>query len=339
MIDLNTIWFVLLGVLIAGYAILDGFDLGAGILSLFARGPQERRIYMNAIGPVWDGNEVWLLTAGGALFAAFPVAYATVFSAFYIPFMVLLAALIFRAVSIEFRGKVESGAWRRFWDAAFGFGSLVPAVLFGVAFGNILRGLPLDEAGRLIGPVWVLLNPFAVLVGLLSLAMFVMHGAVYMALKTDGELQDRMRRWGIGTWVVFAVLYGIATVYAMFDARFLFIAVARNPMFYPLLFCLCVGVWYVPVGLSARRFGRAFMATSLTIAGMIGLSGISLYPYLVVSRWNFLGSLTIHSACSTHRTLEAMLIIALIGMPVVLVYTAFVYWVFRGKVGEFSDDY
>ena len=184
--DLNTIWFILVGVLIVGYAILDGFDLGVGVLSLFARNEDERRLHLNAIGPFWDGNEVWLLTAGGALFAAFPEVYATVFSGFYIAFMLLLVALIFRAVSIEFYHQVDSPSWRTAWGWAFGIGSLLPCILTGVAFGNILRGIPLDAHREFTGSFFTLLNPYALVVGVLSLAMFIMHGAVFMAVKTYG---------------------------------------------------------------------------------------------------------------------------------------------------------
>ncbi|MCL5030614.1 MAG: cytochrome d ubiquinol oxidase subunit II, partial [Bacteroidetes bacterium] len=175
--DLNLTWFLLVGVLIIGYAILDGFDLGVGVIHLFTKDEIEKRIEMNAIGPVWDGNEVWLLTGGGALFAAFPIVYATVFSGFYIAFMLLLTALIFRAVSFEFRGKVNSSGWKKLWDLAFGLGSLLPSILFGVAIGNILRGIPINEQGNFTGSFIDLLNPYSILIGLLSLAMFIMHGA------------------------------------------------------------------------------------------------------------------------------------------------------------------
>src|SRR5512147_1077494 len=173
--DLNTVWFLLIGVLLTGYAILDGFDLGVGVLHLFARDEEERRLHINAIGPVWDGNEVWLLTGGGALFAAFPVVYATVFSGFYLALMLLLVALILRAVSMEFRSKVDSPGWKKVWDWAFGIGSLLPAILFGVAFGNVLRGIPINEQGLFTGSFLELLNPYAILIGLLSLALFTMH--------------------------------------------------------------------------------------------------------------------------------------------------------------------
>ena len=212
MIDLNTIWFLLVGILIIGYAILDGFDLGVGCLHLLARNDKERRIFMNSIGPVWDGNEVWLLTGGGALFAAFPVVYATVFSGFYLAFMLLLFALIFRAVSFEFRGKEESITWRKSWDWAFFLGSLLPAILFGVAIGNIMRGIPIDSEGIFRGSFLGLLNPYSLFIGIVSLTMFVWHGANYLTIKTESNLQIRAKKWAWQGWLVFLILYVIATV-------------------------------------------------------------------------------------------------------------------------------
>ena len=205
------IWFILLGVLITGYAILDGFDLGVGILHYVAGNDRERRIMMNSIGPLWDGNEVWLVTFGGALFAAFPVAYATVFSAFYIAFMLLLFALIFRAVSLEFRSKVHSAGWRRVWDFGFFASSLVAALLFGVAAGNLIAGMPVDADRVFTGTLWDQLQPYPLVVGLLTVFLFAMHGAIYLYLKTEGELQKKMHRWMWRTFGLFLVFYILAT--------------------------------------------------------------------------------------------------------------------------------
>lgn len=339
MMDLNMVWFLLIGVLITGYAILDGFDLGVGVLHLFARNDEERRINMNAIGPVWDGNEVWLLTGGGALFAAFPVVYATVFSAFYLAFMLLLTALIFRAVSMEFRGKVSSPGWRLLWDWAFGLSSLVPAILFGVAIGNILHGIPLDKNGVFTGSFLGLLNPYALLVGILSLAMFVMHGAVYMTLKTDGELRERMQNWVSNAWLVFVSLYFFATFATFFVSPFLFEGLLSNPLFWILFLLLLGSILYIPVATKAGECFRAFLASSTTIACMIGLIGVSLFPRLVPSATDLAYSLTIYNASSTSKTLTVMLIIALIGMPLVLGYTMYIYRVFKGKVVITEESY
>ena len=210
--DLHLFWFVLLGALLTGYAILDGFDLGVGIVHLAARGDDERRVLMNAIGPLWDGNEVWLVTFGGALFAAFPRAYAAVFSAFYLPFMLLLFALIFRAVSMEFRSKHDGAAWRRFWDVAFSAASTTATFLMGVAVGDSMLGIPIGRDGDYTGGIAELLRPYALLVGVLAVATFAMHGSIYLHLKTEGELQQRIHGWMWRTFGFFLVAYMLVTV-------------------------------------------------------------------------------------------------------------------------------
>jgi cytochrome d ubiquinol oxidase subunit II len=329
---LQTTWFFLVGLLIAGYAILDGFDLGVGILSLFNRRGAERRIYMNAIGPVWDGNEVWLLTGGGALFAAFPPVYASVFSGFYLALMLLLVALIMRAVSLEFRGKVDSPGWQRFWDRAFGIGSLLPSLLFGVAVGNILRGIPLDAAGNYTGTFFTLLNPYAVLIGLLSLTMFTCHGALYLAIKGNEEIRARMLDWATRLWFGWVALYVIATLASIFVSPWLFTGLLGSPIFWVVFLLLLAGLLTLPLGVRGRRPGRAFLSSSIAIAATIGLAGLSLFPRLVPSLTDPAFSLTAANSSSTPRTLETMLIIALIGMPLVLGYTIFIYRRFRGTV-------
>jgi len=337
--DLNAAWFLLIWILFAGYAILDGFDLGVGVLHLFARDDRQRRIHMNAIGPIWDGNEVWLLTAAGALFAAFPPVYATVFSGFYLALMLVLFALIFRAVSMEFRGQVDRPGWRRVWDWSFGLGSLVPAIIFGVAVGNILRGLPIEADGTLNVPFLALLNPYALLIGILSLVMFVMHGAAFLAVKTEGDLQQRMARWTIGAWMAFVVLYLAATLATFFVSPFVFEGVFGNPLFWVFFLLLLGAIIYVPIANRARKFLRAFLASAVTIAAMIGLTATSLFPRMVPSSLDLASSLTIYNASSTPRTLTVMLVIALIGMPLVIGYTACIYKVFMGKVVITDESY
>jgi cytochrome bd ubiquinol oxidase subunit II len=336
--DLNLIWFLLVGVLIVGYAVLDGFDLGVGVIHLFTKSEEEKRINLNAVGPVWDGNEVWLLTGGGALFAAFPIVYAVSFSAFYLAFVLLLTALIFRAVSFEFR-KYSEPAQKKYWDFAFGLGSLVPALLYGVAIGNVLRGLPLDQKGLFHGNFFGLLNPYAIVVGLVSLTFFVMHGAIYLAMKTNGEQQEKAAGWANKTWVAYVSLYVIATIYSFFSANYLFDTVLKNPLFWVLVVLLFASILYIPVGLKAKQFGKSFIASSVTIASMILLTALSLFPRLLPSSWNLDYSLTIYNASSTPRTLWTMLIIALIGVPIVLIYTIYVYRVFKGKVVINKDSY
>jgi cytochrome d ubiquinol oxidase subunit II len=335
---LQIVWFLLYGVLITGYAVLDGFDLGVGVLSLTRRDPDERRVMINAIAPVWDGNEVWLLTGGGALFAAFPLVYATVFSAFYLALMLVLVGLIARAVAMEFRGKVANARWRDSWDLAFGVGSLLPALLFGVAVGNIMRGLPLDPGGRFTGSFLGLLHPYPLLIGLLALAMFVCQGAIYMAMKSDGPLREAMRSWAVRAWVAWVALYAAATVATFFAASFLFEGVLASPVTWVAFLALLGGLVYVPIAVRAERMGRALLASSTAIAAHIALVGVGLYPRLVPSLTDLAHSLTIANASSTERTLTTMLVIALLGMPLVIGYTLFIYRVFKGKVviGESS---
>jgi cytochrome d ubiquinol oxidase subunit II len=337
--DLNAIWFCLFGGLIIGYAILDGFDLGVGVLHLFAKSEIEKRTNLNAIGPVWDGNEVWLITAGAALFAAFPIVYATVFSAFYLVLMLLLAALVFRAVSIEFRSKVESRSWRKFWDWGFGLGSLLPAILFGVAVGNIIRGIPIDSEIVFQGSFFGLLNPYSILVGLVSLALFTMHGALYMTIKTDGDHRRKAAAFATGGWIALVVLYIAATIATFFVTPSMFEGVLGNPIFWVLLVLLLASIMYIPVAVKAQKYFMGFLSSSCVILSMIGLAAVSLFPRLVPSTIDPAFSLTIYNASSTQRTLWVMLIIALIGMPIVIGYTAYIYRVFRGKVVITPDSY
>jgi len=340
--DLNTVWFLLVAILLAGYAVLDGFDLGVGVLSLFSRSPDEKRLYYNAIGPVWDGNEVWLLTGGGALFAAFPIVYATVFSSFYLALMLVVAALMARAASFEFRGKSEDPGWRRFWDWSFGLGSLLPALLYGVAVGNVVRGIPIDGslefAASFPDSFLGLLNPYALLIGLLTLTLFVLQGATYMCLKTDGELRDRMRAWSRRSWLALLALYVAATAATLAAAPHA-VPDGRSPLLWTFLILLAVGLFSVPRAATAARYGRAFLASSAVVVAMIGLAAVGMFPRLVSSSLDVAYSLTAYNAASTPKTQGVMLVIAAIGMPLVIGYTAYVYRVFKGKVVLGPESY
>ncbi len=337
--DLNIAWFLLIGVLLAGYAVLDGFDLGVGMLQLFARNEEERDVQLATIGPVWDGNEVWLLTAAGAMFAAFPIVYATVFSGFYLAFMLLLFGLILRAVGLEFRGQIDSRGWRRCWSCAVGLGSFLPSLLFGVAIGNVLRGLPITAEGTLNVSLLELLNPYALLVGLLSLTMFVMHGAAFLAARTDGQLRQRMARCTIAAWVGFVVLYATASGATMFVSPFLLEGLVANPLMWILLVLLTAAAVCVPIAVRAERFLIAFLASATSIASTIGLMGLGLFPRMVPSSIDLAHSLTIYNASSTPLTLRVMLVIALIGMPLVIGYTAMIYTIFMRKGAPAHDGY
>ena len=331
-LDLNTIWFLLVGILFTGYAILDGFDLGVGALHLFTKTDTERRIMINTIGPVWDGNEVWLVTGGGALFAAFPEAYATAFSGFYLAFMLLLFGLIFRAVAIEFRSKNEAYWWRQFWDVSFGVSSILSSLLVGVALGNIALGIPLDAQHVFVGSFVSLLNPYALLVGVLTLALFVMHGAIYAVMKTDGELQARIITWVRGTIIFFILCYVATTM-----ATLLFVPhLAANIRAYPILFVIpllnMLAVANIPREISKGRYWWAFLSSCAALALLMLLIGSEMYPNLILSAPDAANSLTIYNAASSPKTLRIMLIFAIIGMPLVLGYTTTIYWIFRGKV-------
>jgi cytochrome d ubiquinol oxidase subunit II len=334
-IDLSTIWFVLIGVLIVGYVVLDGFDLGAGILHLFvARTDAERRVVLNSIGPVWDGNEVWLLTAGGALFAAFPIVYATVFSGFYLALIVLLLALIVRAVSLEFRSKEPGTRWRAAWDVAFSVASFLPALLLGVAIGNIVRGIPIEASGDYIGGLLGLLNPYALAIGLLSVAMLTAHGAAWLALKTNGHVQIRARTAATRAWLAAIVLWCTAGALTFLEAAG---ASGHLPgagdlvaLAIPALFAAATIAFRVFIVQPGRELA-AFVASSGSLAALIGLVGQAIHPNLVPALGDPVRSLTIEGAASSELTLSVMLVVALVGMPIVVAYTAFVYWQFRGK--------
>jgi cytochrome d ubiquinol oxidase subunit II len=330
---LATVWFVIQGVLLTGYAILDGFDLGVGILHPFVpRDDRERRIAMNAIGPIWDGNEVWLVTFGGALFAAFPEAYASVFSGFYTAFMLLLFALILRAVSLEFRSKMAGGGWRRFWDWAFFAGSASATLLFGVAVGNAILGVPLDAHGDFTGTLLDQLNPYALLVGVFAVATFAMHGALFLYLKTEGELQQRLETWMWRTFGVFLVGYLLTTIYTLVMVPRAAAKFSRFPWAAIVVVATVLAIANIPRSIYWRRPAQAFASSCATIAGLLALFGGALYPNLVTASNDPGLSLTIHSAASSPRTLTIMLVIAAIGMPFVAGYTAVIYWTFRGKV-------
>ena len=228
-LDLNAIWFILIGVLFVGYAMLDGFDLGVGALHLFTRSDEDRRVMLNAIGPVWDGNEVWLVTGGGALFAAFPNVYATVFSGFYMAFVLLLVALIFRAVAIEFRSKQPMLWWRQMWDTGFSAGSVLSSLLIGVAMGNIAWGIPIDERGEFAGSFWSLLHPYPLLLGVTTLALFMMHGAIYALMKTEGALHEKLRSWINNCIIFFIMCYAVTTMATLLYVPHLTEAIRAHP--------------------------------------------------------------------------------------------------------------
>lgn len=330
--DLNTIWFILVGLLLTGYAILDGFDLGIGALHLLVKNDIERRIMLNSIGPVWDGNEVWLVTGGGALFAAFPDVYATVFSGFYNAIILLLFMLIFRAVAIEFRSKRPMKWWRQMWDIAFSIASILIAFLMGVALGNIITGIPLDASKEYVGTFWDMINPYTILVGITTVALFMMHGSIYGVLKTEDELNRKLKGWVNNTIIFFVICYVTTTMATLIY----FPNMAKHFKDFPPLFVLALlnmlAIANIPREIHHGREFMAFLSSAASIASLLALFAVGIFPNIVLSNPNPEFSLTIYNAASSQKTLTIMLIIAAIGFPFVLAYTISIYWIFRGKV-------
>ena len=330
--DLNTIWFALVGVLFTGYAILDGFDLGVGALHLFTKSDEERRLFLNAIGPVWDGNEVWLVTGGGALFAAFPRAYATVFSGFYMAFMLFLLGLIFRAGAIEFRSKQPMKWWRQTWDISFSVSSILSSFIAGVALGNIIWGVPLNGEQEFAGTFWGLLHPYAILVGITTVALFMMHGAIYIVLKTEGELHDRVRGWVNNTIIFFILCYVTTTMVTLMFIPHMTQYFKAYPVLLIVPFLNMLAVANIPREIYHGRDFKAFLSSCAAMIALMTIFGIGIFPNLVFSNPLPEYSLTLYNAASSAKTLKIMLTIALIGVPIVIAYTVSIYWIFRGKV-------
>jgi cytochrome d ubiquinol oxidase subunit II len=337
---LSEIWFVLFVAIVAGYLILDGFDMGVGIVLLpFARNDHERRILLNSIGPIWDGNEVWLVLAGGVLFAVFPLAYASLFSGLYLAFMLVLFVMILRTVAMEFRSKEASPRWRSLWDAVFSLASAGLALLLGVAFGNVLSGLPVDGDGNISTSLISLLSPFALLVGITTVAMFAMHGALYLVMKTRGDLNARIRGWVPRLMLVFFVLNTIVVLAMVLNHQQITSRYVEQvwPVIFPAgaLAAILLAWRFVREG---REF-LAFVASGATIALLVVSGAIGLFPNLIVSTLDAANNLTVYNAASQDNTLLVCLVVALIGMPFVLLYTGGVYWFFRGKTEVDSHGY
>lgn len=339
-LQLELTWFAAFVVLLTGYAILDGFDLGVGMVHLFSTKDEERRLMLNTIGPVWDGNEVWLVTAGGALFAGFPAAYATFCSAFYTPIMVLLTGIIFRAVAIEFRSKQPMLWWRWTWDVLFSFASMVIAASLGLIVGNLIRGIPLDDYGEFTGTLASLLHPYALLVSLFTITLFSMHGTIYVLMKTEGELHDKIRQWVNPLTIAFIVVYATTTMATLIYHAHMAKAIQERPFFFVigLLDMLCIA--NIPREIQRGRDGRAFLSSCANIVFLTLLYGIGTFPNMVRAiNAPETASLTVYNAASSQLTLQILLLMALIGLPLVVSYTTAIYWIFRGKVRLDATSY
>jgi cytochrome d ubiquinol oxidase subunit II len=362
---LKLIWWIFMGVLLVGFAILDGFDLGVGVLLRFVgRSDDERRVMLNSIGPTWEGNQVWFVTAGASMFAAWPLVYATAFSGFYAALMLTLFALFFRPVGIEYRGKVKDPRWRNAWDWGLFIGGAVPALIFGVAFGNLLQGVPfhfdLDQRVFYTGSFFGLLNPFALLAGVVSLSMLTMHGAIYVQLRTEGAVQERARRAALWCGIVLLAAFAAAGVWIATgidafrivtmpppDSAFMPLAktVERVPggwlanyTQYPWMLSAPVlafgGTLLALAASRARRAGFAFVLSCLGVAGVVLTAGFALFPFIMPSSSDPKSSLTLYDAVSTHRTLQIMFWILILLLPIVIAYTGWAYRMMRGTVTE-----
>jgi cytochrome d ubiquinol oxidase subunit II len=324
--ELTTIWFVLIAVLWIGYFVLEGFDFGVGILLPFiGKDELRRRVMINTIGPVWDGNEVWLLVAGGATFAAFPLWYATLFSGFYLALLVILLALIIRGVAFEYRGKRDSATWRARWDIAIFLGSAVPALLWGVAFGNIIKGTPIDEQGNYIGTFFDLLNPYALLGGVMTLTLFTAHGAVFLALKTSDEVRAAARTAALRVGLVAAV---VAVAFLLWSQVYSNNAVASLVLALIAALTWVGGLFFTWKG----RDGWAFLMTSGTMLFGVAALFAGLFPDVMRSSISDAFTLTTTNASSQDYTLKVMTVVAVIMTPIVLVYQGWTYWIFRKRI-------
>ncbi|WP_171118393.1 MULTISPECIES: cytochrome d ubiquinol oxidase subunit II [Streptomyces] len=324
--ELHDVWFVLIAVLWIGYFFLEGFDFGVGVLTkLLARNRPEKRVLINTIGPVWDGNEVWLLSAGGATFAAFPEWYATLFSGFYLPLLLILVCLIVRGVAFEYRVKRPEENWQRNWEHAIFWCSLIPAFLWGVAFGNIVGGVKIDRDFEYVGTLWDLLNPYALLGGLVTLTLFTFHGAVFTALKTVGDIRERARKLAFQVGLVTAALAVLFLLWTQVES-----GNGKS------LVAMVVAVAALVVALMANQAGRegwSFALSGVTIVAAVAMLFLSLFPNVMPSSLDDAWSLTVTNASSSPYTLKIMTWCAAIATPIVLLYQSWTYWVFRKRIG------
>ncbi len=329
--DLNLVWFILLGALLAGYAILDGFDLGVGIIHPILRGERERNVGIKAIGPLWDGNEVWLVTFGGALFAAFPEAYATILSGMYLPIYLMLFCLILRAISVDFRNKIDSSAWKCLFDFGFFVSSIGATFVFGMAAGNLIAGMSLNERGEYAGSLLNLFGIYPLATGTLAVATFSLHGVMFLYLKTTGQINDRLSKWMWHFWGVYLVLYILVSMLTLIENPHVIETIKQAPWAIPIVILNVICVANMPRTIYSQKFGQAFISSCVNILCLVTLFGISTFPNLVYSTGTG-PSLTLENAASSQGTLWLMTIIAMIGVPFILSYTAVIYWTFRHPI-------
>ena len=330
---LETLWYMVIGISTMFYVVLDGFDLGVGALHLLAKNDLQRRVFLNAIGPVWDGNEVWIVIVMGGLFAGFPNVYATIFSGFYTLLMFLIAGLMFRAAAIEFRSKRESKIWRNFWDAVFSFASILVGFVLGLLIGNMVEGIPLDASQDFIGTFSIFFRPYSVLIGITAMSLFAMHGAIFLTMKTEGQTHATVRKWITPAVLVFIFFFILSTIATWTHASHMVLRFKEMPylVIFPILaFCAIANVFYQ---VRQKNDGWAFISSCLCLSLLLILYGFGTYPVIVPSTIEPLThSLTIYNSASSPKTLINLLIVVAIGVPLVLAYGFWVYRVFRGKV-------
>ncbi len=335
--DLQNIWFFLWGLLWAIYFISDGFDLGIGsLLPFLGKNDDDKRVMYNSMGPLWDGNEVWLLTAGGVTFAAFPRVYAVMFSSLYTALMLILFALILRGVSFEFRHQVESAAWKKIWDSCMFIGSLLPAILFGAAFANIFRGIPIDAEGIYHGSLFTLLNPYGLLGGVLFLLFFLVHGSLWLSIKSEGDLHERAKTLAGKLWIVLLIA-AVTFLIASYFATNLYANYIASPLLFVFIIITVLALLGIRLFLAKNALWKAWFSSAVTIIGATFYGVIGLFPNMFPSSINTEFNLTAHNASSSPLTLKIMLIVVAIFVPIVLIYQIWAYNLFKGKVGE--DNY
>ena len=338
-LHLNVWWFLIFGAIISGYAILDGFDLGAGSLHLFLKKEQSRRIALNAIGPVWDGNEVWLVIGGGALFAGFPVAYAAIFSALYVPFMIFLVGLIFRGVAIEFRSKEPGLLWRKTWDVVYCVASVIISISLGLMLGNVALGIPLNNHNEFEGDWLSFFNPFSLLVAVTTLSLFMMHGAIYLTMKTENRLYAKLHLLAKNFVIFFVISFVITTLYTLLYVPHLSDFFRDNPAIFVIPVLMVLSIANIPRQIKRGKYRYAFISSAITIALLLVMVAIEVFPNLLYSRAQPANSITIYNGASSLKTMRILLIIALVGTPLVGIYTSFVFWTFKGKVKLDESSY
>lgn len=331
-LDYPTLWFLVVGASFSGYAILDGFDLGAGAMHLWFRKDESRRIALNAIGPVWDGNEVWLVIGGGTLFAGFPVLYATLLSAMYIPFILFLLFIVLRAIAIEFRSKEDMVWWRKMWDAVYSISSMMIAMCLGIVLGNVIQGMPLDANHEFNGSWLQFFNFYAILTGLTTLALMTLHGGIYLCIKTEGKLFEKVEKLLKAAILLFIISFSLLTLFSLTWFPHLTDKFRQNPVFIVFPVLAVVSIALIPWLISKQKFIRAFVFSSFTFAFLLITVAIEVYPRLLFASNEVNNSITIYNAASSQKSLGIMLTIAAIGIPLIALYTFLVYKAFWGKV-------